>query len=49
LITATTWDGRGITIGIVDTGGLPRPSEPTRHGHGIRERKVIEWVTGTDP
>ena len=42
-----TWDGRGITIGIVDTGvDLRHPSLNTT---STGERKVIEWVAGTDP
>ena len=42
-----TWDGRGVTIGIVDTGiSLDHPSLTTT---STGERKVIDWVTGTDP
>src|SRR5687768_15155982 len=42
-----TWDGRGITIGIVDTGvSLDHPSLLTT---STGERKIVEWVTGTDP
>ena len=42
-----TWDGRGITIGIVDTGqSLDHPSLLTT---STGERKIIDWVTGTDP
>ena len=41
------WDGRGVTIGIVDTGvTLDHPSLQTT---STGERKVIDWVTGTDP
>jgi subtilisin family serine protease len=42
-----TWDGRGVTIGIVDSGvSLDHPSlNVTSTG----ERKIIDWVTGTDP
>jgi subtilisin family serine protease len=42
-----TWDGRDVTIGIVDTGiTLDHPSlQNTSTG----ERKIIDWVTGTDP
>lgn len=42
-----TWDGRGVTIGIVDTGvSLDHPSlNVTSTG----ERKIVDWVTGTDP
>jgi subtilisin family serine protease len=41
------WDGRGVTVGIVDSGiDLDHPAlEKTTTG----ERKIIEWVTGTDP
>ena len=42
-----TWDGRGVTIGIVDTGvTLDHPSLPTT---STGERKIVDWVTGTDP
>jgi subtilisin family serine protease len=42
-----TWDGRGVTIGIVDTGiTLDHPSLLTT---STGERKIIDWVTGTDP
>jgi hypothetical protein len=42
-----TWDGRGITIGIVDTGvSLDHPSLVTT---STGERKIVDWVTGTDP
>jgi subtilisin family serine protease len=41
------WDGRGVTIGIVDTGvSLDHPSlTATSTG----ERKIVDWVTGTHP
>jgi subtilisin family serine protease len=42
-----TWDGRGVTIGIVDLGvSLDHPSLITT---STGDRKVIDWVTGTDP
>jgi subtilisin family serine protease len=42
-----SWDGRGVTIGIVDTGvSLDHPSLLTT---STGERKIIDWVTGTDP
>ena len=42
-----TWDGRGVTIGIVDSGvTLDHPSLQTT---STGERKIIDWVTGTDP
>ncbi len=41
------WDGRGVKIGIVDTGvSLDHPSLLTT---STGERKVVDWVTGTDP
>src|SRR5215213_4949552 len=41
------WDGRGVTIGIVDLGvTLDHPSLLTT---STGERKVIDWVTATDP
>jgi subtilisin family serine protease len=42
-----TWDGRGVTVGIVDTGvDLHHPSlQITSTG----ERKIIDWVTYTHP
>jgi subtilisin family serine protease len=42
-----TWDGRGTVIGIVDTGvSLDHPSLLTT---STGQRKVIDWVTGTNP
>ena len=47
LTSHPTWDGRGITIGIVDTGtSLDHPSLLTT---STGQRKVVNWVTGTDP
>ena len=42
-----TWDGRGVTIGVVDAGiTLDHPSLQTT---STGERKIVDWVTGTDP
>src|SRR6266545_7333292 len=42
-----TWDGRGVTVGILDTGvSLDHPSLLTT---STGERKVLDWVTYTDP
>lgn len=42
-----SWDGRGVTIGILDTGvTLDHPSLQTT---STGERKIIDWVTATDP
>ncbi len=42
-----TWDGRGTTIGIVDSGvDLDHPSLTTT---STGERKITDWVTATDP
>ena len=42
-----TWDGRGVTVGIVDSGitWITRACRPPRTG----ERKIVDWVTCTDP
>ncbi len=42
-----TWDGRGVTIGIIDSGvDLDHPAlQKTTTG----ERKIVDWVTGTHP
>lgn len=41
------WDGRGVTIGVVDSGvSLDNPAlQVTSTG----QRKIVDWVTGTDP
>ncbi|MFQ6171065.1 S8 family serine peptidase [Oryzobacter sp. R7] len=41
------WDGRGITIGVIDSGvDLDHPAlQETTTG----ERKIVDWVTGTHP
>ena len=41
------WDGRGITIGVIDSGvDLDHPAlQKTTTG----ERKIVDWVTGTHP
>ncbi|MEV6812927.1 S8 family serine peptidase [Micromonospora sp. NPDC051296] len=41
------WDGRGVTIGIMDSGvDLEHPAlQQTTTG----ERKIVDWVTATDP
>jgi hypothetical protein len=42
-----TWDGRGTTIGIIDSGvTLDHPSLLTT---STGERKIVDWVTYTDP
>jgi hypothetical protein len=42
-----TWDGRGTTVGILDTGvDLGHPSLNTT---STGERKIVDWVTYTDP
>jgi subtilisin family serine protease len=42
-----SWDGRGVTIGILDTGvdlGHPALAKTT-----TGQRKIADWVTATDP
>ena len=42
-----TWDGRNVTIGIVDSGvTLDHPSLVTT---STGQPKIVDWVTGTDP
>ena len=42
-----TWDGKGVTIGILDSGiDLSHPAlQKTTSG----ERKIVDWFTATDP
>ena len=47
MATHPTWDGRGVTIGILDLGvTLDHPALLTT---STGERKIIDWVTYTDP
>ena len=42
-----TWDGRGVTIGVLDSGvDLHHPSLQTT---STGERKIVDWVTATAP
>jgi hypothetical protein len=42
-----TWDGRGVTVGILDTGiALDHPALTTT---STGERKIVDWVTQTAP
>ena len=41
------WDGRGVTIGVMDSGvDLENPALKTT---STGERKIVDWVTATDP
>ena len=45
--TNPAWDGRGVTVGIMDSGvSLDHPSLLTT---STGERKITDWVTFTDP
>ena len=43
----SAWDGRGVTIGVIDSGvDLDHPAlQKTTTG----DRKIVDWVTGTHP
>jgi hypothetical protein len=42
-----TWDGRGVTVGILDTGvDLDHPALKTT---STGEKKIVDWFTATDP
>jgi Subtilase family/Bacterial pre-peptidase C-terminal domain len=43
-----TWDGRGVTIGILDS-GIDLDSAPLRTTTTPGEEKVSDWFTATDP
>jgi hypothetical protein len=45
--TNPTWDGRGTTIGILDSG--VDLSHPALNTTSTGERKIVDWVTYTDP
>ena len=41
------WDGRGVTVGIMDSGvDLDHPALRTT---STGQRKIVDWVTATDP
>ncbi|MFD4227462.1 S8 family serine peptidase [Streptomyces sp. NPDC058545] len=45
--THPTWDGRGVTVGILDTGVDPSHSALRTTTTG--QPKIVDWVTATDP
>ena len=45
--THPTWDGRGTTIGILDTG--VDLDNPVVNVTSTGQRKIVDWVTYTDP
>ena len=42
------WDGRGVTIGILDS-GIDLDSAPLRTTTTPGQEKVTDWFTATDP
>jgi subtilisin family serine protease len=42
-----TWDGRGVTIGILDSG--VDLGHPALRRTSTGERKIVDWFTATDP
>ena len=42
-----TWDGRGTTIGILDTGRRSRPPERQRHEHGPAQDRRLGHLHGS--